>query len=235
MKLELSSVNAGYGKRIVLHDICMSVQEGEFVSLIGNNGAGKTTLLLAISGIVTPASGEIKIGGRDTASLAAHERVQIGVGHVPQGRQLFPSMTVEENLQLGAVAAGRRDEARESLEAVFSYFPRLHERRRQRAGSLSGGEQQMVAVARALMGKPSLLLLDEPSAGLAPLIIDTLADVLSDLHRDGMTVLLVEQNASLALDLAQRAHVLETGYIVEQGTTEELRGSERVRRAYLGI
>jgi branched-chain amino acid transport system ATP-binding protein len=205
------------------------------VTLIGNNGAGKTTLLMVLSGLVRHAQGEVKILGNDVASHRPHELIRSGLAHVPQGRQLFPQMTVEENLELGARATRPRADIGDQFDEVFSYFPRLAERRRQLAGTLSGGEQQMVAVGRALMAEPSVLLFDEPSAGLAPVMVDTLADAMRSLNERGMTILLVEQNAFLALELAERAYVMETGVIVEHGRTGELIGSERVRRAYLGI
>lgn len=230
----LDAVVSGYGDTRVLHRVSLEVATGEFVTLIGNNGAGKTTLLLTLSGVVPIGEGDVRVLGRRVTDHKTHELVGMGLGHVPQGRQLFPMMTVLENLELGA-SATRRNADHAALDEVFSYFPRLSDRRKQIAGTLSGGEQQMVAVGRALMGRPKVLLLDEPSAGLAPVVVDTLADVMQQLHANGMTLLLVEQNAFLALELADRAYVLETGEIVESGPTRELRGSERVRRAYLGI
>lgn len=234
-EIELDSIRAGYDNLTVLHDVSLSVHEGEFVTLIGNNGAGKTTLLLVVSGFIEPSSGIARARGKNVAEIDPHDMVRHGVAHVPQGRQLFPDMTVRENLQLGGLALPRGSELEQRLQAVYDYFPRLGERSNQLAGTLSGGEQQMLAIARALMADPQVLLLDEPSAGLAPVILDDLAEILGRLHRQGMTILLVEQDAVLALELAERAYVLETGRIVESGSTRELRGSERVRRAYLGI
>lgn len=233
--IALESIQAGYGNLTVLRDVSLHVQEGEFITLIGNNGAGKTTLLLVISGIIRPSRGTVRLKGRPIEEFQPHELVRHGVAHVPQGRQLFPEMTVLENLQLGGMTIPGDEEIQERLEAIYQYFPKLGKRPNQPAGTLSGGEQQMLAIARALMSSPDVLLLDEPSAGLAPVILDGLAEVIGQLHSEGMTVLLVEQDAMLALELAERAYVLEAGEIVESGSTSELRGSERVRRAYLGI
>ena len=233
--LEISSLNVAYGRVQVLFDVSISVGRGELVTVIGANGAGKTTLLLTVSGVLKPKGGQISFDGRRIDNLRPHEIVGMGLGHVPQGKELFPSMTVVENLELGAHLVKDQDEYRERLLRAFDFFPRLRERARQRAGTLSGGEQQMLAIARALMGNPGLLLLDEPSAGLAPIIIDHLAEIILDLNEQGLTVLLVEQNAFLALEIAKKAYVMESGSVVESGDTAVVRESDLVRRAYLGI
>ena len=233
--LEISSLNVAYGRVQVLFDVSISVGRGELVTVIGANGAGKTTLLLTVSGVLRPKGGQISFDGRRIDNLRPHEIVGMGLGHVPQGKELFPSMTVVENLELGAHLVKDQDEYRERLSRAFDFFPRLRERARQRAGTLSGGEQQMLAIARALMGNPGLLLLDEPSAGLAPIIIDHLAEIILDLNEQGLTVLLVEQNAFLALEIAKKAYVMESGSVVESGDTAVVRESDLVRRAYLGI
>ncbi len=233
--LEINSLNVAYGRVQVLFDVSISVPEGELVTVIGANGAGKTTLLLTVSGVLKPQSGEISFEGKRIDSLRPHEIVGMGLGHVPQGKELFPAMTVLENLEMGAHMVNEEDEYRQRLERAFEFFPRLSERARQRAGTLSGGEQQMLAIARALMAEPRLLLLDEPSAGLAPIIVDHLAEIILDLNRQGLTVLLVEQNAFLALEIARRAYVMESGLVVESGETQDVLESDLVRRAYLGI
>lgn len=233
--LEISTLNVAYGRVQVLFDVSISVPEGELVTVIGANGAGKTTLLLTVSGVLQPQSGEILFEGERIDRLRPHEIVGRGVGHVPQGKELFPAMTVLENLEMGAHMVKEEDEYRQRLERAFEFFPRLRERSRQRAGTLSGGEQQMLAIARALMAEPRLLLLDEPSAGLAPIIVDQLAEIILDLNRRGLTVLLVEQNAFLALEIARRAYVMESGLVVESGETQDVLESDLVRRAYLGI
>ena len=233
--LEISRLNVAYGRVRVLFDVSISVPEGELVTVIGANGAGKTTLLLTVSGVLRPQSGEISFEGERIDSLRPHEIVGKGLGHVPQGKELFPAMTVLENLEMGAHMVKGEDEYRRRLERAFECFPRLSERARQRAGTLSGGEQQMLAIARALMAEPRLLLLDEPSAGLAPIIVDHLAEIILELNRHGLTVLLVEQNAFLALEIARSAYVMESGLVVESGETEAVLESDLVRRAYLGI
>ena len=233
--LEIDSLSVAYGRVQVLFDVSISVPEGELVTVIGANGAGKTTLLLTVSGVLKPQSGEISFEGERIDSLRPHEIVGMGLGHVPQGKELFPSMTVRENLEMGAHMVKEEDEYRRRLERAFEFFPRLSERARQRAGTLSGGEQQMLAIARALMAEPRLLLLDEPSAGLAPIIVDHLAEIILDLNCQGLTVLLVEQNAFLALEIARQAYVMESGLVVESGETRDVLESDLVRRAYLGI
>ncbi|WP_420613315.1 ABC transporter ATP-binding protein [Candidatus Spongiisocius sp.] len=233
--LEISSLNVSYGRVQVLFDVSITVPEGELVTVIGANGAGKTTLLLTVSGVLKPQSGNIRFEGREIDNLPPHEIVKLGVGHVPQGKELFPAMTVLENLEMGAHMVRRREEFEARLERAFEFFPRLSERARQRAGTLSGGEQQMLAIARALMAMPRLLLLDEPSAGLAPIIVDHLAEIILGMNESGLTVLLVEQNAYLALELARKAYVMESGRVVESGDTGVVMESDLVRRAYLGI
>ena len=233
--LEISSLNVAYGRVQVLFDIDISVGRGELVTVIGANGAGKTTLLLTVSGVLRAQSGQITFDGVPIDNLRPHEIVGMGLGHVPQGKELFPAMTVLENLEMGAHLVKDQGEYQGRLDRAFDLFPRLRERARQRAGTLSGGEQQMLAIARALMGDPSLLLLDEPSAGLAPIIVDHLAEIILNMNEQGLTVLLVEQNAFLALEIAKKAYVMESGLVVESGDTETVLESDLVRRAYLGI
>ncbi len=233
--LEISSLDVAYGRVQVLFDVSIDVAPGELVTVIGANGAGKTSLLLTISGVLRPQNGEITFDGQRIDHLRPHEIVAMGLGHVPQGKELFPAMTVLENLEMGAHLVTRQAEYQERLDRAFDLFPRLRERARQRAGTLSGGEQQMLAIARALMGKPGLLLLDEPSAGLAPIIVDHLAEIILGMNQQGLTVLLVEQNAYLALEIAQKAYVMESGRVVESGDTASVLESDLVRRAYLGI
>jgi len=233
--LEISSLNVAYGRVQVLFDVSISVGQGELVTVIGANGAGKTTLLLTVSGVLRSIGGEITFDGDRIDRLRPHEIVGMGLGHVPQGKELFPAMTVLENLEMGAHLVKEQDEYQHRLARAFDFFPRLSERARQRAGTLSGGEQQMLAIARALMGNPRLLLLDEPSAGLAPIIVDQLAEIILDMNEQGLTVLLVEQNAFLALEIAKKAYVMESGLVVESGDTAVVRKSDLVRRAYLGI
>ena len=233
--LDVNSLNVAYVQVQVLFDVSIRVGEGELVTVIGANGAGKTTLLLTISGVLKPMDGAISFAGERIENRRPHEIFGMGLGHVPQGKELFPAMTVLDNLEMGAHLVKNHDEYLERLARAFELFPRLSERARQRAGTLSGGEQQMLAIARALMAKPGLLLLDEPSAGLAPIIVDHLADIILDMNSQGLTVLLVEQNAFLALEIAQRAYVMESGAVVESGDTAEVLESDLVRRAYLGI
>lgn len=233
--LEISSLSVAYGRVQVLFDVDIEVGRGELVTVIGANGAGKTTLLLTVSGVLKPQSGRVTFEGVQIDNLRPHEIVSMGLGHVPQGKELFPAMTVLENLEMGAHLVKDRDEYRGRLDRAFELFPRLWERARQRAGTLSGGEQQMLAIARALMGDPSLLLLDEPSAGLAPIIVDHLAEIILNMNEQGLTVLLVEQNAFLALEIAKKAYVMESGLVVESGETQDVIESDLVRRAYLGI
>ena len=230
--LEVRDLNVGYHRNDVVHDATFDVGEGEAVAIIGSNGAGKTTLLRAVCGLLAASSGSVRFRGEEVLGTPAHVLSRAGMAYVPAERHLFPQMTVSENLVLGAYP-GRPAKAQEDL--VFSLFPRLAERRNQRAGTMSGGEQQMLAVGRALMGAPTLLMLDEPTTGLAPLLAANAYDALKTLKGEGMTVLVAEQQVPLALDLADRGYVLEDGRIQLQGTAEELEGNTEVRRAYLGI
>jgi branched-chain amino acid transport system ATP-binding protein len=234
--LAIQEVRAGYGHALVLRAVNLHVERGEMVTLIGANGAGKTTLLLTISGILKPRAGSIEYQGEPIGGLPADRIVGKGLCQAPQNAQLFPKLTVYENLQLGAWLTSFHDKPRlrRKLEEIYSYFKVLRARSGQQAGTLSGGERQMLAIARALMAEPQLLMLDEPSAGVAPVIIDQLADIITGLQRSGLSILLVEQNAHLALDIADRAYVLESGQITYEGKAGELRGSEAVRRSYLG-
>ncbi len=232
--LEVTDLQVHFGGIHAIKGISLSVPEGEIVTLIGANGAGKTTTLRTISGLKKPTSGKIRIAGTDITSASPQARVKQGLGHVPEGRRVFPAMTVLENLELGAFLRRDRAAIAEDLEGVFTRFPVLSERSRQPAGTLSGGEQQMLAMGRALMGRPRLMLLDEPSMGLAPLLVQEIFDIIASINATGTTVLLVEQNANMALQVAHRAYVMETGSIVLSGSAAELAKSEEVRRAYLG-
>jgi len=233
--LEVRGLHAQYGATQVLHGIDFRVEHGGVTTLLGANGAGKTTTLRAVCGMLARTRGEITLDGRHIEALSTESIVRLGVAHVPDGRGTFAELSVDENLRLGAYT--RRDKAQvaQDYERVFGYFPRLKERRRQQAGTLSGGEQQMLAVSRALMLRPRLLLLDEPSFGLAPLIVQEMFEILAGINKtEGMAMLLVEQNAALALRLAQQACLLETGRVVMAGTAAQVAGDEAVRRAYLG-
>jgi branched-chain amino acid transport system ATP-binding protein len=230
--LELSGLHVAYGAIEALKGIDLTVRSGEVVTLLGANGAGKTTTLQAVSGLLRPRSGEIRFHGERVDGLPPHEVVRLGIGHSPEGRRVFPAMSVLENLEMGAYRFRRVH--REDLDRVFTLFPVLAQRRGQDAGTLSGGEQQMLAIGRAMMGRPTLLLLDEPSMGLAPLIVAQIFDIIREINAQGTTVLLVEQNAAQALKLADRGYVLETGSIVMGATAGELLRSPRVRAAYLG-
>ena len=231
--LAVQDLVTAYGSVEALHGISFHVDDGEIVALLGANGAGKTTTLRTISGLLRPRAGEVRVAGARSDTRPAHEIVRLGLTHVPEGRWIFTLLTVEENLRLGAYA--ERRVSREALDRVFTQFPRLAERRRQLAGTLSGGEQQMLAMARALMTRPRLLLLDEPSMGLAPVLVRGIFQTIAEINRQGTTVLLVEQNANAALRLARRAYVLETGRIALEGLGAELARNEAVRRAYLGV
>jgi len=230
--LAVQDVEVRYGAIAALKGISFEVREGEIVALLGANGAGKTTTQKTVSGMMRPVAGSITLDGKRIDGIAAHDLIRLGVCHVPEGRHVFPRMTVHENLEMGAFRFRTVD--RDDFERVLELFPRLRERIKQQAGTLSGGEQQMLAIGRALMGKPRLLLLDEPSMGLAPLIVAQIFDIIREINKAGVTVLLVEQNAAQALALANRGYVLETGEIVLQGTGQELLADERVRAAYLG-
>jgi branched-chain amino acid transport system ATP-binding protein len=233
--LELRDVNAFYGRIQALRKVTLEVDMGEVVALIGSNGAGKTTTLRTISGLMHPAGGSIHFDGRDITRTGPSTIVELGICQSPEGRRLFPRMTVVDNLFMGAYTRNDKPGIAASMERVFTLFPRLKERRTQIAGTLSGGEQQMLAMGRALMAKPKLLMLDEPSLGLAPILIETIFSIVREINSQGVPVLLVEQNASKALEVAHRAYVLETGSIVKTGTGKELAASEDVQKAYLGI
>ena len=230
--LEVTDLNVYYGNIHALKDVSFSVEEGEIMTLIGANGAGKTTTLLTLSGLKKPQSGTIQFLGKDIAKTTPQSRVAMGISQSPEGRRVFPGLTVLENLEMGAYL--RRDDFSADMEKVFAYFPRLKERKKQTAGTLSGGEQQMLAMGRALMSRPKLMLLDEPSMGLSPLLVSEIFEIIRRLNENGTTILLVEQNAALALKLAHRAAVMETGRIVLAGTGEELSRSPEVQKADLG-
>jgi branched-chain amino acid transport system ATP-binding protein len=233
--LDVEAVDTYYGRVQALHGVSLTIDEGEIVTLIGSNGAGKTTTLRTISGLAQPARGHVRLRGVDIAGLAPDRVVMRGIGHAPEGRRVFARMSVRDNLFLGAYI--RKDAAgiRSDEDRIFNFFPRLRERRNQIAGTLSGGEQQMLAIGRALMSRPKLLLLDEPSLGLAPILVDTIFQVIQEINSQGTTILLIEQNAAKALQVANRGYVLETGRIVQQGTAKALLESPDVQRAYLGI
>ncbi len=232
--LELENVTAGYGPIEVLKGISLEVREREIVTIIGANGAGKTTTLLCVSGINRLRGGRLRFADRDLGAMRAHEIVRLGLCHSPEGRKIFPRLTVLENLQLGAFSRTSRSEIAHDLEHVFDLFPILRQRQKQQGGTLSGGEQQMLAVARALMGRPKLLVLDEPSLGLAPLVAAKIFAVIGQLNAEGIAVLLVEQNARMALRLAHRAYVMETGSITMTGPAAEMLADQRIKDAYLG-
>jgi branched-chain amino acid transport system ATP-binding protein len=232
--LETKNLNVFYGAINALNDVSITVQPGEIVAIIGSNGAGKSTLLRTISGLLRPRSGSVTYNGEELTTLQPHEIVKRGLSHAPEGRRIFTNMTVEENLQLGAYL--RKDKAGvvADMEMVLGRFPRLKERFKQNSGTMSGGEQQMLAIGRALMSRPEILLLDEPSLGLAPFLITEIFNIVKDLNADGKTVLIVEQNANRALEIAHRAYVLETGELVLQGTGQDLLHDPKVKEAYLG-
>ncbi|MFO7254711.1 MULTISPECIES: ABC transporter ATP-binding protein [Limnochorda] len=233
--LEVKDLTVRYGGVVALHRLSLQVEAGEIVTLLGANGAGKSTTLRAISGLVPPAGGQIRLDGEEVTRLPAHALVERGVAHVPEGRKVFPTLTVEENLNLGGYTRRRHRHAlAEGRDRVYQLFPRLKERRHQLAGTLSGGEQQMLAIGRGLMASPRLLLLDEPSLGLAPKLVVEIFRTIKAINRQGVAVLLVEQNARLALHVAQRGYVLETGRLVLEGMAHELQGDPQVREAYLG-
>jgi branched-chain amino acid transport system ATP-binding protein len=232
--LEVDSLHVYYGQIHALKGISLTVEPGEIVTLIGANGAGKSTTLNTISGLLRPRHGRVVLAGEDLAALPPHEIVRRGVVQVPEGRRIFGQLTVMENLSMGAYARTDRDGIQEDLERVFTLFPRLKERRHQVAGTLSGGEQQMLAIGRALMARPRVLLMDEPSMGLAPVLVEQIFETITDINRQGTTVLLVEQNAYMALQVAHRGYVLQTGEIVLAGSASDLQANEDVRRAYLG-
>ncbi|MBR9836647.1 MULTISPECIES: ABC transporter ATP-binding protein [Salipiger] len=233
--LEVKNVDAGYGSTVILQDVSLHVEPGEVVTIVGANGAGKTTLLRTISGLVTPRTGSITFEGRDITRLAAHETVDRGVTLIPEGRQLFPDMTVRDNLLMGAYSRHARDYQDDTLHQVLELFPRLRERLDQHASSLSGGEQQMVAIARGMMARPKLLMFDEPSLGLAPIIVAQVFEVIAQVAATGTTVLIVEQNVFHTLKAADRGYVLENGRMVLSDDAEALLQNDHVRQAYLGI
>jgi len=232
--LKLEEINAYYGDLQALWGISMEVNEGELVALVGPNGAGKTTTLRVITGLLKPASGDVRFHDHHLGKEPAHKIVELGISQVPEGGRIFAGMSVLENLELGAFLPKARANKDESLKWVYSIFPRLEERMEQRAGTLSGGERQMLAIGRALMSKPRLLLLDEPSFGLAPILVEHIFEMIREINRQGVTVLLVEQNVRAALELANRAYVIENGRVVGQGVHEDLLSFESVRSAYLG-
>jgi branched-chain amino acid transport system ATP-binding protein len=232
--LELNSVSAFYGNIQALHEISLKAEAGEIVTLIGSNGAGKTSTLRAIAGVLRPRTGALTFDGRDLRRVPANSIVRLGIAHSPEGRRIFPRMTVRENLELGAYARTDRTQIKSDYERVFGLFPRLRERLQQRGGTLSGGEQQMLAIGRALMAKPKLLLLDEPSMGLAPILVELVFHIIQEINAQGTTILLVEQNAHMALSIANRGYVIQTGRIVLADKAADLAKNEMVRKAYLG-
>ena len=230
--LQVENINVFYGNIHAIRDISFSVNDGEVVALIGANGAGKSTTLKTVSGLLPSRTGSISFLGQNIDKVPAHKRVAMGLSQVPEGRRIFLQMTVLENLQMGAFTS--KEDLRTDLENVFERFPRLRERKNQIGGTLSGGEQQMLAMGRALMSHPKLLMLDEPSMGLAPILVEQIFDIIKELHKAGTTILLVEQNAEMALKIADRAYVLESGEITVTGTGKELAASDRIKKAYLG-
>lgn len=234
MLLKLDNIKTYYGNIRALKGISIEVDENEIVCLIGGNGAGKSTTLMTISGVLTPVEGDVLFQGQSIVGVRADSIVQMGICQVPEGRMIFPLLTVQENLDLGAYLRNDKEGIKEALDRVFELFPAMSERRKQYGGTLSGGEQQMLAIARALMGRPKLLLLDEPSLGLAPIFVDSIFETIHQINEEGTTILLVEQNAQLALQYSNRGYVLETGNIALAGTSEDLLTNEQVRKAYLG-
>jgi branched-chain amino acid transport system ATP-binding protein len=233
--LELHAVNAYYGSFQALFDIDLTVEQGEAVAVIGPNGAGKTTLLRVISGLLTQTEGTLAMESRDLKVVPPHSIIELGIAHVPENRRLFPRMSIEDNLKMGAFTLSARNQYKERLEFVYELFPILAERSAQFAGTLSGGEQQMCAIARALMSNPKLLLMDEPSAGLAPVIVQRILELVKQIRKKGFTVLIVEQNIRQVLKVVDRAYLLEVGRIKASGTAAELLGSEDIRKAYIGV
>ena len=233
--LDLKGINAGYGCFQALFDISLTVKACEAVSVIGPNGAGKTTLMRVISGMTAPFSGEMEMEGKSLSSFPPHQIVELGIAHVPENRRLFPGMTVEDNLKLGAFAKTARGESSKNLEFVYELFPKRKERRSQLAGTMSGGEQQMCAIGRAIMSGPKLLLMDEPSAGLAPVVVQQVFSLVRRIREEGYTVLIVEQNVQQVLQVVDRAYLLEAGQLIDSGKSEDLLESETVRKAYMGL
>ena len=232
--LEVEGIHSYYGSIHALKGVTLEVREGEIVTLIGSNGAGKSTTLRSINGLIHPRRGRIVFQGKDITNTAAHHVVGMGISQSPEGRRLFPRMTVTENLEMGAFQRTDKANFKDDMERVFTLFPRLAERRTQKAGTLSGGEQQMCAIGRALMARPKLLMLDEPSLGLAPIFVERIFETVIEINRQGTSILLVEQNALMALDVASRGYVLETGHVALEGPAKELKTNEQVRRTYLG-
>jgi len=232
--LDVQNLTVNYGIINALKGISFHVDKGEIVALIGANGAGKTTTLHTLSGLLTPESGTVKYNDTDITKLPGHKIVSLGMAHVPEGRRVFADMTVLQNLKMGAYTRNDQQEFNDTLKLVYKRFPRLEERKNQRSGTLSGGEQQMLAMGRALMSHPDIILMDEPSMGLSPIFVNEIFSIIEDVNKDGVTVLLVEQNAKKALTIANRAYVLETGSIVKEGTGAELLNDESIRKAYLG-
>jgi len=233
--LEVDRLSAGYGKVQVLWDFCLKVNEGEFVALVGANGAGKTTLLKTISGVMRPWTGTVAFLGKRIDTVHANDIVNLGLSHIPESRKLFTDMTVKENLEMGAYPRRSWRRRQETLKWVYGLFPRLEERSKQLARTLSGGEQQMLAMGRGLMSKPQMVLVDEPSNGLAPLVVSEVFEILKSLHKEGITILLVEQNVRQTLNIADRAYVLENGRLALEGVCSFLRENDHVRKAYLGL
>jgi branched-chain amino acid transport system ATP-binding protein len=232
--LEIKALEAGYGETLILRGINLNVAEGALVAVLGGNGAGKTTLNMTISGVVRPRGGEIRFAGQSLAALSPADIVALGLIHVPEGRKIFPNLNVREVLELGSYRRARANRAR-NLERVFGVFPRLKERTRQAAGTLSGGEQQMLAIGRGLMAEPRLLILDEPSLGLSPLLVEEMFTLIRRLHADGLTIMLVEQNVAQSLEVADQAHVLENGVISLSGAARDIAADPELRRSYLGL
>ncbi|MBI9044644.1 MAG: ABC transporter ATP-binding protein [Anaerolineaceae bacterium] len=233
--LEVDNIHTYYDNIHALDGVSLQVEKGEIVTLIGANGAGKTTTLKTISGLLTPKAGNIRLKGEDLSKYKPHELVEKGITMVPEGRGVFAKMSVQENLEMGAYIHTNLQQIKDDMEKMFTLFPRLKERRKQVAGTLSGGEQQMLATARALMARPSLLLMDEPSMGLAPILVDDVFDTIQEINKEGITVLLVEQNALMALSIAHRGYVIQTGKIALQDTAENLKQNEMVQKVYLGM
>jgi branched-chain amino acid transport system ATP-binding protein len=233
--LSLAAVSAGYGSMRALFDVSLDVSQGEAVGVIGPNGAGKTTLMRAISGLIPLRGGVMTLEGRTVGGLPAHRMVEQGIAHVPENRRLFPRLTIEDNLRIGAFIPQARAHFADQLDRIYALFPRLKERRAQLAGTLSGGEQQMCAIGRALMSRPKLLLMDEPSAGLAPLVVTQVFEFVRRIRAEGLTVLIVEQNVQQVLDVVDRAYLLEIGCIKLSGTSAELRGNDFIRKSYMGL
>lgn len=232
--LTVTDLNVHYGVIHALKDASFSITEGEIVTLIGANGAGKSTILRTLSGLIPKTGGKIEFANRDISQLPAHKIASLGLNHVPEGRRVFSQLSVADNLQLGAFSRKDKQQIKADIQSVYELFPRLHERRKQQAGSLSGGEQQMLAMGRGLMSNPKLLLLDEPSMGLAPLLVQEIFNTIQKINKQGTTILLVEQNANLALEIADRAYVLETGVITIEGVAHDLLKDARIKQAYLG-